>query len=319
MPVALRALTTSYSTQRALIGKPPSSQKTNPARLATFDFSCSALISSKNAPPLVESIDFGLSNEERADALAANSERDKDVLAQKKALIDQLTELDQQIMLAAIPESMHKRELEIFADFERQKKSIRELIDLYPELGDKGGEALNKLDEAAKAAAAALTDTSKELAQALTNAFVNSMDSAFDALFDKTKTFGDKMLGLINGLGESILKAVLHSLITKPLERYIDELLNGVNATTTKGSGPGLIAALGGLGQKLLPSLFGGNKTSANFTDAAGPGTSPADVADQQFLQERTAAAMEAISQSSTEASNALGESAEGLSASGQL
>ncbi len=147
-------------------------------------------------------------------------------------------------------EQLNKRIAEARLKFETQRQTIRDQMEVNRgreeavKALDEEIDAVNRLEFATVESMRTSKDSIKELNQALTDVFVSGFDKAFDAIFDTSKSFGQRMQGLFSGIGESLVKALLHGLITAPI---LQGLQNGGGVLGLLGLG-GSVGGLGGLG-----------------------------------------------------------------------
>ena len=167
---------------------------------------------------------------------------------QETNLRKQIADSTKELVLVQTTDPKLKPIVEIILKYDEQKKAINDLIQKYPELESVGTQALDALAKATQAsidAAKANQSAIANLAQSLSDVFVAGIDRSFDALFDTSKSFGERMQSLFAGIGEDMVKALLHALITAPLKSALDSLIKGL--TNSDSEGGGLFSGLGGI------------------------------------------------------------------------
>jgi hypothetical protein len=201
---------------------------------------------------------------------------------QETNLRKQIADSTKELVLAQVTDTKLKPIVEIILKFEDQKKAIEDLIQKYPELESVGTQALNALEKATQASVdAAKTNQSAvaNLAQSLSDTFVAGIDRSFDALFDTSKNFGERMQSLFAGIGEDMVKALLHSIITAPLKGALDSLIKSLsNSESNSGGGIGSIfgSLFGWIGRLFapaapVPAFAAGGLVKAGYASLAPP------------------------------------------------
>lgn len=194
---------------------------------------------------------------------AARGARAVEVQNHEISLRRQALELQRQMDLAAASSPQQRQLLEINQQYERMREALEELVQKYPELAQAAETTLANINTANQQALANASNTTLQMLQSLSDAFVNSIDRAFDDLFDTTKSFGDKMLSFMQGLGQTVLKTILHNVITVPLKESLDATIAKIKQEMTGGS-----SLLGALGTVLTE---GGATTATAATAANAP------------------------------------------------
>jgi hypothetical protein len=206
----------------------------------------------------------------------AAAQRDQTVTENKLQLLEQVKDLEREIAVAGETDEKKRRILEVNLAYERQRETIEALIQKFPELEAVGTQAFGKLAEANQATLRTIEQNSNALvrmAQSLSDVFVNSLDRAFDTLLDSSGDFGDKMQALFTDIGRTIVKSLLHQLITVPLKDALDTSIGQLKNF--------LVPAAGGTGQAATAAnvVAGGTVgTGVAATGVAATGTATAAV-----------------------------------------
>ena len=182
-----------------------------------------------------------------------------------------IRDLEKELVLSQVKDTKLKPIVEIILRYEDQKRAIQGVIEKYPELEAVGTQALAALVKATQAAVDAANENQgavTKLAQSLSDVFVQGIDKSFDALFDTSKNFGERMQSLFAGIGEDMVKQLLHAIITAPLKSTLDTLIKSLSNPDEEGGGlGGLFSGIGGLFGKLFGAigrLFGAPTPAAH-------------------------------------------------------
>jgi hypothetical protein len=228
----------------------------------------------------------------------ARGKRAIQVQEQEVTLRKQIKDLNTEAAIAGITDETKRQIAEVNAKYQEQRDAINDLIQLYPELEDTALKALDAINKANKTAVDNINTNKNalvQMAQSLSDAFVNSMDRAFDEVLSGTEDFGKRMQNLVEDIGKTILKSILHSLITVPIKESLDTSIAQLRKSIASGGG---ILSMFGIGGAAVPTMPGTGEAIATGAAAKSQNLPVPDFTDWTFTIDK---GMSGVSKTMTE------------------